>query len=339
MKVKKLVDGDDGQVFSIDMMFAFIIITVIIGVSANAMDMVSYRMQDYSSRFSIERVTTDAADILIKTPGSPEDWEKCRYQYDMVPGLAEIDVKNDRTVPNTLSLTKISKLGYRYPDLMNEKILPKRVNSSMIIYPANTALLPMVIWNDTLPADASEIAVANRTVLCDFLSANVVISMNTHGNPAHPAETGFGWEICPHVNLTGNLGHQQPILNDTGTPGWACHHFNVTIEDLQVYDFYVITDPEELSDNSARWIIDRPGNMTNDQQQFSDRPILVNDEILQVLGTETEATLWFHVFKCGNPKKIFDAYIVSVQKGIPPDQVKLSYLNPQPCFFVLKVWF
>jgi hypothetical protein len=339
MRIKKFMAKDGGQVFSIDMMFAFIIITVIIGVSANAMDMVSYRMQDYSSRFSLERVTTDAADILIKTPGSPENWDKCNYSYDMVPGLAQIDVKCGKTVPNTLSLSKVSKLGYEYRGLMNGKIFPPEVNSSMVIYPVNTALIPMVIWNDTLPVDASEIAVANRTVLCDFLSANVIIGTNTHGNPAYSVETGFDWEICPHVNLTGDLGHQQPISNGTGTPGWVCHHFNITFEDLQIYDFYILTDPEQLSDNSARWIIDRPENMTKEQQRFVNSPILINDRILQTLGTDTRAVLWFHIFTAGDPKKAFKAYIISVRKGTPLEQVDLDYLNPQPCFFVLKVWY
>ena len=65
-----------GQAFSLDVMMALVIITVIIGVSANAMDMVSYKAQDYSSRFSLERATVDAADILIKSPGSPDEWEK-----------------------------------------------------------------------------------------------------------------------------------------------------------------------------------------------------------------------------------------------------------------------
>jgi len=339
MKFKKLISCGDGQVFSIDMMFAFIIITVIIGVSANAMDLVSYRMQDYSSRFSLERVTTDAADMLIKTPGNPENWDKCRYSHDMVPGLAEIDVKTGKTVPNTLSISKISRLGQEYSNLTYGKIFPPGTNSSMVIYPVNTALPPLVIWNDTLPTNASEIAVANRTVLCDFLSVNVVISTDSHGNTGYTSGIGFDWEICPHANLTGNLEHQKPILNGTGTPGWACHHFNITTEDLQIYDFYVLTDPEKLSDDSARWIIDRPENMTNDQQQFTDMPIIVNEKISQVLGNETEAVLWFHVYKSGDPKKPFDAYIVSVRKGTPLDQVKLSYLNPQPCFFVLKVWF
>lgn len=327
-----------GQVFSLDVMMALIIITVILGVSADAMDIVSYKAQDYSSRFSLERVTTDAADILIKSPGSPDDWENHNFSSDAVPGLAEKDVQSGKLTPNTLSYWKIAKLKNDYSNLIYGKILPDGSNSSMMIYPTNSSLSPLLIMNNKIPANASEVAVANRTVLCDFMYVNVVIGMNAHRNPAWPLEPGFEWEICPHSNLTGDIKHEQPDFK-TGKPGWACHHFNITQKDLNSTDFYVITDPGSLSDNSARWIIDRPENMGYDERKFSSTPIIVNDKIAAVMGNDTETVLWFHILTNGDPKDSFDGYIVGVPKGAPIDQVNFNYLNPQPCFFVLQVWY
>ncbi len=335
----KIIRDKQGQAFSLDVMLALIIITVIIGVSADAMDITSYKMREYSARFSLERTTTDAADILIKTSGSPDNWEIYNLSFltDVTPGLAKINITTGRTVPNTLAFRKIDKLSRYYDDLMYGTFLPIGSNSSMIIYPINPNLEPITILNKTPSTNISDIAVANRTVLCEYMHLRVVIDLNVHRNPAWPVEPGFEWEICPHINLTGNLKHEQPDLQ-VGKAGWACHHFNITRWDLDKYDFYVITDPANIGDNSARWIIDRPENPTDDRHKFDETPYLANDIIASVLGTDEAAELWFHVLTAGDPKRVFDAYLVSVPKGTPQDQVQLEYLNPQPCFFVLRVW-
>ncbi|MGZ7118900.1 MAG: hypothetical protein ACXVH2_04265, partial [Methanobacterium sp.] len=75
VKKNKFKDDEVGQAFTLDVMLALIIITVIMGISADAMDMASYKTSDFSARFTLERVTNDAADMLIKTPGSPDNWE------------------------------------------------------------------------------------------------------------------------------------------------------------------------------------------------------------------------------------------------------------------------
>ncbi len=65
-----------GQVFTIDVMFALFLITVLIGLSANAMDNAGYKILEYSSEQSLQRIAGDTADVLIKTPGTPENWEE-----------------------------------------------------------------------------------------------------------------------------------------------------------------------------------------------------------------------------------------------------------------------
>ncbi len=347
MRKRDFNNDDKGQAFSLDVMMALIIITVIIGVSANAMDMVSYKAQDYSARHSLERVTTDAADILIKSSGSPDEWEKYYYSSSMTPGLAKKDILSGRTIPNTLTFRKINKLASRYDEMMPGKVLPDGVNSAMYIYPANSSLSVININNKTVPANATEVAVANRTVLCDFMYVNIVIGMNAHRNPAFPLEPGYDWENCTHkdpaATAQGVKIHLQPVIEmaPIGKPGWACHHFNVTKEDLNTTDFYIITDPRDVGDNSPKWLIDRPEAMSDDGHDFGpgSAPILINSYIASALGTDDEAVLWLHIYTPGDPKRVFDGYIISVPKGTPQDQVDLNYLNPQPAFFVLKTWY
>ncbi len=326
---RKYFEDNEGQIFSLDVMLALIIVTVILGISADAMDMASYKAQDYSLRFSLERTTTDAADILIKSPGSPDEWENNGFNPDITPGLAKKEFLTGKIIPNTLSLVKILKLKANYNQLMYGKILPDGVNSSMILYPANPSLSPLVIKNDKVPASASEVAVVNRTVLCDFLYATAVVKINGHLN--YPLEQGFEWEICPHMN------HNHSDLK-SGYPGWACHHFNITAYDLNSTDFYVITNPVSATD-SAEWGIDRADKQIDCKEKFSRYPIIVNDKIAAAMGNDTGAVLWFHILTKEDSPNSFDAYIAGVPKGTPVDQVRIDSLGPQPCFFVLQVWY
>lgn len=326
-----------GQAFSFDAMLAIVIITVIIGVSANAMDLVSYKIQDYSSEHSFERIAGDTANILLTTPGSPNDWEKWNDSLlGVTPGLAERDINTCRTVPNTLSIRKISGLTGNYKDLM-DRLLPKGVDSNMTIYPMDDKLSPIVIHAKTPDSDTKQIAVANRTILCDYMSLKASVNMNVRSNHLWNQNMGQNWEICTHSGENGSMKHEKPDF-DTGKSGWACHHFNITQYDLNFTDYYVMSDSPNLGDDSFRWIIDKPDNITDNEQKFSSAPIPVNNRISQLLGDHKIAVLWFHVRTNGNHGESFNAYVVGVPKGTSPDQVKLEYLNPQPALFVLEVW-
>ncbi|MEN6291380.1 MAG: hypothetical protein ABFD07_05110 [Methanobacterium sp.] len=324
MKKRDFKKDNKAQIFSLDVLLALIVITVILGISADAMDLVSYKAQDYSSRLSLEGITTNAADMLIKSSGSPDEWEDYGIKGDTVPGLAKKEA--GRTVPNTLSFIKILKLKDNYAPLMCGSVLPYGVNSSMAIYPIDPSLSPIIVMNDTVPEGASEVAVANRTVLCDFMYISAVIKIKGHKDQQWSENQEF--EVCPQK------GHSN---SKTGDSGWVCHHFNITSGDLNSTDFYVITDPATVTD-SARWGIDRADAEGNCNEKFSNVPVLVNDKIAAVMGNDTNAVLWFHVLN-GDSRDSFDSYVIGVPRGTPLDDVKLNYLGPQPCFFVLKVWF
>ena len=319
-----ITDDTRGQAFSLDVLLALVVVVVVIGVSASAVDLVSYKIQDYSSEHSFERVTGDTADILIKTPGSPADWESYDCGDSVTPGLAEVDAETCSTMPNTLSMGKISKLSSNYENLMGN-ILPNGTDSRMAIYPVDTSLPPVVIHNKTHHA-ASEIAVANRTVLCDYRCMTAFVSINCC-DPSGDVQAGHGWEICPHE-------HERPDFK-TGKPGWICRQFTVKSQDLNFTDFYVLST--SVSAYGSGWIIDSPGDMSSDKQNFASGPVNVNARISELLGNNTKAFLWFHV-DTGDDLKPFDAYVLAVPKGTPPSKVSKDYLKPQPAFFILEVW-
>ncbi|MEN4006420.1 MAG: hypothetical protein PQ964_03570 [Methanobacteriaceae archaeon] len=307
MDKEDIILDKQGQAFTLDVMLALVIITIIIGISADAIDIASYKATDYGARFSLERVTNDAADMLIKTPGSPVNWEVDVVGRTRTPGLALVDPRG-RAIPNTLSMGKINALRGNYHILMHGRVLPRGLNSSLMIYPSNPSLSPIVIRNAS-PINATEVAVSNRTVVFRPPSnVEAIIYNNTRG------------KICP------NPGHL-PLW-------WACQYFNISRDALNTRDFYVMTVP---IGGDASWIIDRPeigafGNETS----FSSTPINVTGKISNLLGNDSRGVLWFHVRTPG--VRNFDAYVVSVPKGTPQSQVSVNNY-PKPWFLILQVWY
>jgi len=316
MDKRNFILDKQGQAFTLDVMLALVIIILILGISADAIDTASYKSTDYAARFSLERVTTDAADMLIKTPGSPDNWES-GITLLTTPGLAQVDSRTGKVTSNTLSMGKIIALRNKYNSLIYGRVLPHGVNSSLMIYPADPALSPIEIKRN-VPVNALEVAVANRTVTFDFLDVKAVIYRNHSG------------AICP------NLNHQNPGDGSR----WVCQYFNVISSELNSTDFYVITVPANIGDNSS-WIIDRPEKASVNNgtgQAFSSTPINVTGQISSLLGSDNKGVLWFHVRTPGGIDRNFDAYIVSVPKGTPLSHVSFNP-NPEPWFFVLRVWY
>lgn len=311
-----------GQIFSIDALFALIIITIIVGMSANAMDSTVFKISDQAAGKSLDRIAMDAADVLINTPGSP-DWDKNNITSGITPGLAQ-DTDESTNTTKVLSLTKILQLKTNYDELMSN-IIPWGWSSSVTIYPVDPDLETIVVGNETPSSDVSELAVVNRTVLVNFHKFRILICINKY-SPSN---------ICPHNNYIGFKSHEKPGYNDN-SPVWSCGCFKVTQDDLNTTDFYILTDPSTPNDNQARWILDRPDEMSEEQQIFQVQPISVNDKICAILDGDKEAVIWLHVLN--SPVKSFDTYLVGVPKGTSYEEVRVEYLHPSPCFFVIKVW-
>ena len=64
-----------GQVLTLDMFLALSLTALLLGYSGLAMEMVHARAREEVSRYSLERVASDAAEALVKAGGVPENWE------------------------------------------------------------------------------------------------------------------------------------------------------------------------------------------------------------------------------------------------------------------------
>ena len=88
----------------------------------------------------------------------------------------------------------------------------------------------------------------------------------------------------------------------------------------------------------AIWILDSQNNCSEDPENFQAQPQLVNDKICLILGENNEAVCWLHVLSSNDTSKQVNTYLIGVPKGTPPEDVRIEYLNPQPCFFIFRVW-
>lgn len=135
----------------------------------------------------------------------------------------------------------------------------------------------------------------------------------------------------------GSYGHNCPDFKNRNA-GWICNPFNIDLLDINSNDFYILTDPTVLKDNSARWIIDTPDIIDQEAQNFTSTPILINSRISELLENKSREIFVLHVSTRGNPEKIFNTYLVGVPKGTPPSDVRIDHMKPQIAFFILKLW-
>lgn len=98
-----------GQVFTTDMIFALILVAALLSISTQAYGIASEGMRSHSTRYSLERMTNDVADVLVKTAGDPIDWEIQAENLETL-GLAKIGREN-KARRNTLDMHKFSQLG------------------------------------------------------------------------------------------------------------------------------------------------------------------------------------------------------------------------------------
>lgn len=98
-----------GQVFTTDMIFALILVAAFVSISTQAYGIASEGIRSHSTRYSLERMTNDVADVLVKTGGDPIDWETQLENLETL-GLAKVGREN-KSIVNYLDEGKIVRLA------------------------------------------------------------------------------------------------------------------------------------------------------------------------------------------------------------------------------------
>ena len=212
---------NSGQIFTIDTLLALLLITLLIGVSANTMGIVGDKILEYSSEQSIQRIASDTADVLIKTPGTPENWENYNYFTNITPGLADIGNGTNK-FGNILSMRKITYLK-KNPKLI-KRLLPENMDCSLIIYPTNISL-PVIEVINKIPLKG-DVSIVNRTVLYDYKLIDIYQKIKPDNSQINGSEY-----VCTH-SYTNLYSHKPPDFNNRKS-GWLCNVFDIDLEDIR----------------------------------------------------------------------------------------------------------
>ncbi|KZX17615.1 hypothetical protein [Methanobrevibacter filiformis] len=318
MTIKYLKEDNKGNLFTIDMLIAIVFLVLIVGITANIMDQTNEKINDHVARGSIEKIAIETVDNLIKTPGSPDKWEYESIHANTIPGLA---LKKDKVILNTISFRKLIALSRDYDNLVNKRIFNNDIKSTIAIYPLNSNIEPITIGNINENLNSvSEIASVNRTIQCDYLSENVLLSFNSYDNHK---------ELC--INSIENHTHEN---------SYFCKAIAITHDNLTNMNYYLVSSPELINTNSY-WSLNDPENRNLIEKSVYETIHLNNDLNYQLNG-ENEKKIWMHI-KPSNQTN-FESYLVAIPKGldlkdIGVDDIKYEYFKLNNAYFVFKVWY
>ncbi len=314
-------------VFSTDLLLSLVIFSIILGLSADMIDNYSIQMQEHLSRNSHERLAREATDILIKTAGSPDNWEELSTHEVKIPGLSKKD-------SNLISYKKVLQLKKDYHNLMPDNVFPSFIHTSIIIYPLNPVLEPVIIHNSSKIASCSDIVVVNRTINCDFRNDESILLLEINPddyNSENKEDRHCFSKKCPHLNINGD----HLISDPEAEYYWICAYFQINKSQVDYNDYYIITDDPHLPKNTG-WIIDQAHNPSVVKKEFNGSLINVNSAIKTGFNGNDFEIFWLHIYFDKASSKKFKVYLVEVAPTTPQSELKAEYFQIQPCHFILK---
>ncbi len=186
--------NNKAQLFTLDLLLALVSLTLVLGMSANAIVGVTTQIQEYSTTYAFYVRTNDALDVLVKTSGVPVDWEDSG-NISLV-GLAAWDISNNKPISNYIDAWKYYSLNSS--DLVN-LLGTSNYNLSIYIYNMssyNISNFSLPNYGAPVPDNATEIISAERIALIDNLLAIKSASPNGLTNINNTEHGGGATETC-----------------------------------------------------------------------------------------------------------------------------------------------
>lgn len=262
MKIK-IIKDNKAIIYSIDILITILILTVIIALIFNMISLSKDKITDNIDINKQEILTREVLDNLIKTEGTPQNWDKINYQNSFIPGL-NINEKNKMSL---LSFSKIKALYQNYDSLINVNILNGELKSQLIIIPLNDNL-ESISMGDNPNIEGPNVVIVNRSVRIDYLSEYSILNLSTNNTNNY---------ICP----------------ESHDDNWICNSFN-TYYDLNQYDYYLLT-----SNNKFQYKLTNGINSTP-LKSSSNRCVKLNNDI-QSLNENKNSPIIIHILKNNNP--------------------------------------
>lgn len=321
---------DEGQVFTTDMIFALILAVALLSISTQAYGIASGQIRGYSTRYSLERVANDTADILVKTSGDPIDWETHPSDLKTL-GLSKLN-PNNRPIPNLVDSDKISKLaGEIYGSNWN----PSNDNTDSAI---------MEFFGGKNSVDNFGIKIIENGETIYYIWPGKEIGEKT------PSENAL--EVAAVNRLVyGSLVHiasESPPLLRKGGAEYENLKFWIYPGELKSYNWYLYI--ENLVEPQANWEVKVWINSTEGETNFhykvKDMPKIIPDDDA---GLENEDTIadeyqlsesesnFISVKITGVPEEAFKIYVVALPGGINRNEIA-GLVEKRIYILQIKVW-
>lgn len=163
--------NNKAQLFTLDLLLALVPLTIVLGMSANAMSGVVTQIQEYIYFYSMQRQVGDAADVLIKTPGVPPNWNTTNPPT--TAGLAKYNESENRIYPHILDSEKVRTL-----DISSiQQLLKGYTYFNLSIQSVNESVAFSKVLSNGSTASASNIVVIRRNAFLSNITNSTEVSV------------------------------------------------------------------------------------------------------------------------------------------------------------------
>lgn len=293
-----LDDDSRGFLLSMDLLIALIPLTIIMGMMVADMDNVLYTVQSNVYQSSLERVGADTVNTLIKTSGSPYNWEE--IGSPQIVGLAKYDVMKQAPEANYLSPDKLAQLKASH---ITNLTGPGYGFYLTITTKEDNREIEQLGTVSSIPDDIPNIVRIERIVLSS--NFKLIVSL-------------------------------KDLIRDAGQPRTYTTEFPTNQYSVQAYDYWVLIinrgyDSATVNVNNNNVV---PSNEIN--QHYPEIKKQINETYMH--NSISFQNNKVDVRTVSNPGASMDVYVIAVPRGTPESEINLENAKLKPCQFVFFIW-
>ena len=305
-------DDPRGFLISMDLLFAIIPLTIVLGMVAADMGNILYEIEGTIYQSSTDRIAEDTLNTLAETSGDPPTWEQTGLPPNIV-GLAQYNPSSGKPTPNTLDPNKLALLtNSSVQNLIGINISNNTYTYYLTINSINTTSINETFGNNSVAGNSntniSNIVRVDKVVLCSKLESV--------------------------TSLVGQIFYSGQTRIYT-VPSFTTSYFST-----QQYSYYILFANTNGNTNSSATvdINNNPINLTS-SSIFNGYPI--NSNFLKTNSSNSlqlfnnTVTLNITTSKIGDSMNF---YIVEDPENTSPNYITYSNVVPQYCNLTLYVW-
>ena len=304
-----LIAGDSrGQLFSLDLLFALIPLILVLGIVASDMNDIMYLVGDSVYRSSTERAAADTVDALLKTSGTPYNWESNPTGLKTV-GLASYDPVTNDPIDDVISSAKVGAL----------KGHDEYINGS------NGLMGPGYGFNITI------------TYLNGTKKGTSIYPAGTHPNGTNVVKV-------ERVVLYGEMdkvAELKDVIRYTQNPRdyVSSSQFPTDKAFLNAYDYYVLVENYNITSARINFNKNQTDAVTPNDFTKGENPIIRKiDPGMLMNQTTPQYNYWEADQVASNPGSYMNIYIIRVDKGTDKSEINLANAIPSSCLFQFYAW-